>query len=104
MAENQNYSIIGKVEIGTDEYRDLICSMLENKQNYDRARDKTGNLKEKYQTLKKSLAQNFLTERKTLLNLLQQANIFLMRHKSFYTKKNNFINPWMISNQVKRAV
>ena len=34
MDENKNYSIVGKVEIGTDEYRELIESRMEFERKY----------------------------------------------------------------------
>ena len=37
MDENKNYTIVGKVEIGTDEYRDLIERNMELKVDFDRA-------------------------------------------------------------------
>lgn len=38
--ENKEYSIIGKVEIGTDEYRDLITSVAEYKAESENYRSK----------------------------------------------------------------
>lgn len=37
MYEKKEYSIIGKVEIGTDEYRDLIEAVKEAEKNYSEA-------------------------------------------------------------------
>ncbi len=37
MNEEKKYSIIGKVEIGTDEYRDLIEAVKENEKAYNEA-------------------------------------------------------------------
>ena len=37
MNEEKKYSIIGKVEIGTDEYRDLIEAVKEAEKNYSEA-------------------------------------------------------------------
>lgn len=40
MNEDKKYSIVGKVEIGTDEYRDLIESCKENEKQADEYRNK----------------------------------------------------------------
>lgn len=37
MNEDKKYSIIGRVEIGTDEYRDLIEAVKENEKAYQEA-------------------------------------------------------------------
>jgi hypothetical protein len=37
MNEEKKYSIVGKVEIGTDEYRDLIEAVKENEKAYNDA-------------------------------------------------------------------
>lgn len=34
MSEERNYTVVGKVEIGTDEYRDLIEEAMEMKAKY----------------------------------------------------------------------
>lgn len=58
MDEKKEYSIIGKVEIGTDEYRDLIEDKLsaqkeasEYRSNYWREQNKTKELQEKVDEL-----------------------------------------------------
>lgn len=40
MEENKVYTIIGKVEIGTDEYRDLIEQVAESRRECDKWHDK----------------------------------------------------------------
>lgn len=40
MEEERRYTVIGKVEIGTDEYRDLIESLAEAKADYTRVSSK----------------------------------------------------------------
>lgn len=40
MEDRKEYSMVGKVEIGTDEYRDLIESLAEAKADYTRVSSK----------------------------------------------------------------
>lgn len=61
--EEKKYEIIGKVEIGTDEYRDLIRAAIENEKQADDYRhkfwteeSKTKELQEKVEKLEKSIA------------------------------------------------
>lgn len=86
MAENQNYSFIGKVEIGTDEYRDLISSMLENKQNYDRARDKNWELERKVSNLEKELATSKANCEK-YLEFINSSEEMKTKYKLFLAEK-----------------
>ena len=55
MEENKKYSIIGKVEIGTDEYRDLIESSLNSSKSADEYRSKYWAEQNKVNELKKQV-------------------------------------------------
>ena len=53
--EDRKYSVIGKVEIGTDEYRDLIESRMEIEKDKDRYMREGWKKDEEINTLKKKV-------------------------------------------------
>ena len=55
MNEEKKYSIIGKVEIGTDEYRDLISGLTQAEANVDSYRSKYWSEQNKTSDLEKKL-------------------------------------------------
>lgn len=56
MSEEKKYSIVGKVEIGTDEYRELIEKAIENEKTCDRLRSENWKLESEVENLKKELS------------------------------------------------
>ena len=55
MNEEKKYSIIGKVEIGTDEYRDLIAGMVKAEADADSYRSRYWSEQNKASNLEKNL-------------------------------------------------
>lgn len=55
MNEEKTYSIIGKVEIGTDEYRDLIESVKDAERRADKSNNDYWELYGKVEALKKEV-------------------------------------------------
>lgn len=55
MAEEKSYSIIGKVEIGTDEYRDLVQGIAKAEAEADAYRTKFWNEQTQKEKLEKEL-------------------------------------------------
>lgn len=53
--EDKKYSIVGKVEIGTDEYRDLIEAVKENEQKYSTANSERWKVEREKDQAKKEL-------------------------------------------------
>lgn len=70
MAEEKNYSIIGKVEIGTDEYRDLVQGLTKAEADVDAYRTKYWN----EQSQKEKLEKELKTVKEKAANYIQFIN------------------------------
>lgn len=57
MEERKEYSIIGKVEIGTDEYRDLIEAVAEANKQYEKERKENSDYYWKVDRLQKQVEE-----------------------------------------------
>lgn len=57
MEDKKEYSMVGKVEIGTDEYRDLIESLAEAKADYSNASRKNNEYYLEVDKLKKQVEE-----------------------------------------------
>ena len=68
MEDRKEYSMVGKVEIGTDEYRDLIESLAEVRADYNKASRKNTERYLEIEKLKKQVEElkmyrEFVTEK-----------------------------------------
>jgi chromosome segregation ATPase len=74
--EEKKYSVVGRVEIGTDEYRDLISEKFESQKQMEYYRDKywdeqkvTNELKKEVETLHGKLAKLESILKKNTINI-----------------------------------
>ena len=74
--EEKKYSVVGRVEIGTDEYRDLISEKFESQKQMEYYRDKywaeqkvTNELKKEVETLHSKLAKLESVLKKNTINI-----------------------------------
>lgn len=74
--EEKKYSVVGRVEIGTDEYRDLISKTFESEKQMEYYRDKywteqkvTNELKKEVETLHSKLAKLESILKKNTINI-----------------------------------
>lgn len=91
MDENKNYTIVGKVEIGTDEYRDLIERNMTLKVDFDRVCRQKWEIDDQLREAQKKLsAQKDLIENyKLFLNEQELTKDFdLWVYKKSTTQKN----------------
>lgn len=55
MNEDRKYEIVGKVEIGTDEYRDLITQCAAAQREYEKERDRRWEVERERDSLRKKV-------------------------------------------------
>lgn len=86
MSEEKKYSIVGKVEIGTDEYRELIESRMEFERKYDIANSNYWSEQSKVSKLEKELATTKANSEK-YLEFINSSEEMKTKYKLFLAKK-----------------
>ena len=86
MSEEKKYSIVGKVEIGTDEYRELIESRMEFERKYDRANSDYWSEQSKISKLEKELATTKANSEK-YLEFINSSEEMKTKYKLFLAEK-----------------
>lgn len=93
--EERKYSIIGKVEIGTDEYRDLIEGLSKAKSNESEERSKRWTAENKVSERDK-LIKTLTQERDSYLDFINSTELRREEYKTFrleqMLKKENEAN------------
>lgn len=86
MNEEKKYSIIGKVEIGTDEYRDLISGLTKSKADADSYRSSYWSEQSKTSDLEKKLEA--MTEKAdTMLEFINSSEELKAKYALFLVSK-----------------
>ena len=86
MNEEKKYSIIGKVEIGTDEYRDLISGLTKSKADADSYRSQYWSEQSKSSDLEKKLEA--MTEKAdTMLEFINSSEELKAKYALFLVSK-----------------
>lgn len=91
MEEKKTYAIIGKVEIGTDEYRDLIEQVAESKKDADKWNDKYYTEHWELERVKKELTST--------LGKLANLNDFINSSEEMKTKYKLFLAEKQLKEQ-----
>lgn len=86
MSEEKKYSIVGKVEIGTDEYRELIERSIENEKLADSLRSEKWKLESEVGNLKKELATSKANCEK-YLEFINSSEEMKTKYKLFLAEK-----------------
>ena len=80
------YTIIGKVEIGTDEYRDLIEQLAESKKECDKWNDKYYNAYWKLEKVEKEL-ESTSTKLSSLNDFINSSDEIRTKYKLFLAEQ-----------------
>lgn len=86
MEEEKTYTIIGKVEIGTDEYRDLIEQVAEARESASRWHDKYYAEHWELERVKKELT-SALTKLSNLNDFINSSEEMKTKYKLFLAEK-----------------
>jgi hypothetical protein len=86
MEDKKVYTIIGKVEIGTDEYRDLIEQVAESKRDADKWNDKYYTEHWELERVKKELT-NALTKLSSYNDFFNSSEEMKTKYKLFLAEK-----------------
>ena len=84
--KKKTYTIIGKVEIGTDEYRDLIEQLAESKKEVDKWNDKYYNAYWKLEKVEKEL-ESTSTKLSSLNDFINSSDEIRTKYKLFLAEQ-----------------
>lgn len=84
--KKKTYTIIGKVEIGTDEYRDLIEQLAESRKEADKYNDKYYNEHWELERTKKELT-SALTKLSSLSEFINSSDEMRTKYKLFLAEQ-----------------
>ena len=86
MEDKKTYTFIGKVEIGTDEYRDLIEQLAESKKEVDKWNDKYYNAYWKLEKVEKEL-ESTSTKLSSLNDFINSSDEIRTKYKLFLAEQ-----------------
>ena len=84
--KKKTYTIIGKVEIGTDEYRDLIEQLAESRKEVDKWNDKYYNAYWKLEKVEKEL-ESTSTKLSSLNDFINSSDEIRTKYKLFLAEQ-----------------
>ena len=84
--KKKTYTIIGKVEIGTDEYRDLIEQLAESRKEVDKWNDKYYNAYWKLEKVEKEL-ESTSTKLSSLNDFINSSDEIRTKYKLFLAER-----------------